>query len=201
VLEAQINPNYQETPYEFEYATMWSRGEISLPGGRDQLGGTAFGPNLQAGTTYYYRAVASNVDGVSYGAVKAVTTASFPALPAFKSSPQVVAPEASPPTPIEVPGTTTTKTKTLTNAQKLAKALKACAKKLRGKRAACEKARKKHPKKRKGDRNRRCSKRRSTRTTRKRHTSLNPSPSRAGKEISLPGGRNQLGWYDPRGPS
>jgi len=147
-LQTQMNFEFGETPAlgSIEVASLVPGSES---GATTEIE-TVFGSNLQAGTTYYYRAVASNDDGVSYGAIKAFTTASFTALAAFKSSSTTVTPEASPPTPIEVPGTTTPKKTTLTNAQKLAKALKTCAKKPKSKRAACEKqARKKYPTKKK----------------------------------------------------
>jgi hypothetical protein len=73
-LEAQVNPNYQETTYSFQYATEES---VLLEGhGTTVLGGTlpagsiptgfgehsahAFISGLQPNTAYYYRVVASN---------------------------------------------------------------------------------------------------------------------------------------------
>jgi hypothetical protein len=100
----------------------------------------SFGNYLPPGTTFYYRARASNADGVRYGAVKSFTTASFPAPPTLSSSPLLVLPKAMPSTETGVP----TPRKSSTS-QKLAKALKACAKKPKSKRAACRRqARKKY---------------------------------------------------------
>ncbi|HEY2767178.1 MAG TPA: hypothetical protein VGI76_02920 [Solirubrobacteraceae bacterium] len=104
----------------------------------------SFGNYLPPGTTFYYRARASNADGVSYGAVKSFTTASFPAPPTLTSPPLLVLPPA-PPAPKT--GHTAPKKKPLSNSQKLAKALKACAKKPKSKRASCKRqARKKYKK-------------------------------------------------------
>lgn len=96
----------------------------------------SFGNYLPPGTTFYYRARADNADGVSYGAVKTFTTASFPAPPTLTSPPLLVLPPA-PPAPKT--GHTAPKKKHRSNSQKLAKALKACAKKPKSKRAACRK--------------------------------------------------------------
>lgn len=96
--------------------------------------------NLPPGTTFYYRAVASNSDGVSYGVVKSFTTAAFSAPPAFSIPALPVLPQKSIPPeekpPKQQPG------------GKLAKALKVCSKKPKSKRAACRRrARRKYGKK------------------------------------------------------
>jgi hypothetical protein len=96
----------------------------------------SFGNYLPPATTFYYRARASNADGVSYGAVKSFTTASFPAPPTLSSPPLLVLPQAPPPIKTQLPAP---KKKAPSTAQKLAKALKACAKKPKSKRAACRK--------------------------------------------------------------
>ena len=99
---------------------------------------------LQPGTTYYYRVTASNGDGIKQGAEQSFTTAGLPDL--FTVPPvvplytgyQVPLPKES------GPGSTTTTTKTLTNAQKLGKALNACKRdKSKAKRESCEKREKK----------------------------------------------------------
>ncbi len=92
--------------------------------------------DLDPGTTYHYRFVAINSEGRVYGADQTFTT------PPYSS------PIMQPPTvpllavpaiafPAEEP-TTTAKSKPLTKAQKLAKALQACRKGKRSKRAGCE---------------------------------------------------------------
>ncbi len=93
--------------------------------------------SLQPGTTYYYRASASNVDnagGPNRGAVKSFTTASFPAPPTLSSPPLLT---------VTLTGLTTStppkvSTPKKSNAKKLTKALKVCAKKPKSKRAACK---------------------------------------------------------------
>jgi hypothetical protein len=106
---------------------------------------------LSAGTTYHYRLVASSEGGISYGEDETFTT------------PGIVDPLINPVTtpliatlaiafPTGSQANTGTTTKTLTSAQKLAAALKACHAKKGKKRAACEvTARKRYaPVKRKG---------------------------------------------------
>ncbi len=66
-LEAQLNPNNQETSYHFEYATnpglsgaVTLAGAGPLSGYGDQAAGVATGHVLAPGTTYYYRLIAEN---------------------------------------------------------------------------------------------------------------------------------------------
>jgi hypothetical protein len=100
----------------------------------------SFGNYLPPGTTFYYRAVATNADGTSYGVVKTFTTASFAVPPALISPPLLVLPQTqSSPSTTKTGGSTHHKRKPLSRAKKLAKALKACAKKPKSKRAACRK--------------------------------------------------------------
>jgi hypothetical protein len=100
-----------------------------------------FPGDLQPGTTYYYRVLATSSDGTGEGALASFTTLSSPVPAAF-------APAASPPfVPFasiaelearEAPAHPTS-SQPLTNAQKLAAALKACHKlKKKHKRASCE---------------------------------------------------------------
>jgi len=100
----------------------------------------AFNGSLQQGTTYYYRTVATNNDGTSYGAEKSFTTGSFPGLPAgtpvqLIAWPPFVAAALAAAEPHAA--TNTGGPKPLTKAQKLAKALKACGKKPKKQRATC----------------------------------------------------------------
>ena len=105
----------------------------------------AFGDYLQAGTTYYYRAVASNRYGTGYGAWQSFSTGSFAALPTIAAIPTIAFPSSR--------ATTTPSTgapggkKTLSKAKKLAAALRTCAKKPKKRRAGCERqARRKYEK-------------------------------------------------------
>ncbi len=103
----------------------------------------SYANNLQPGTTYYYRVLATNPDGTEYGAIRSFTTTSFPEPASLPQTPLLTLPTSqSPPTT-----KTTTAAKPLTNTQKLAKALKACKKdKPKSKRTTCEKqAHKKYP--------------------------------------------------------
>ncbi len=87
-LEAQINPNFQETTYEFEYGTNEAlTGATAVPGGtlaaasEPQLAGPAdIGGGLTPGTTYFYRVVATNGTSTTDGPVEQFTTQATPAL-------------------------------------------------------------------------------------------------------------------------
>jgi hypothetical protein len=113
----------------------------------------SFGNYLPPGTTFYYRACATNADGTNCGAVKTFTTASFPMPPAYSVPSLPVLPVQS----VTPPGGKTSgggsgskghRKKRSGSSKKLAKALKACAKKPKSKRAACQRqARKKYGKK------------------------------------------------------
>jgi hypothetical protein len=98
--------------------------------------------NLQPGATYHYRLCATDVDGTTYGGDETFTTPGYSNSIILPATPALV-----PYAPIAVPTETTglRGTKALTSAQKLAKALKACRKDRKSKRAGCERqARKKY---------------------------------------------------------
>jgi trimeric autotransporter adhesin len=82
---AQVNPNGQQTAFTFEYGTSTSFGAISPVVALDDadalepVSSTLAG--LTAGTTYYYRVVASNASGTTLGAVGSFTTAGATAPP------------------------------------------------------------------------------------------------------------------------
>jgi phosphodiesterase/alkaline phosphatase D-like protein len=105
--------------------------------------------SLSPGTTYYYRLVATSLSGSSepegsFTTVPgpAVSPAATPALIPYQSIAELNAKEAK--EDKKLPGPVVTRT--LTNAEKLKKALKACKKKKGAKRAKCEaSARKKYP--------------------------------------------------------
>jgi hypothetical protein len=142
-LTTTINPNGLATEYEIQIATsgvytpvaVESAGQESTP---QSAGYTLTG--LAPATIYQVRIVAWNTAGETTSTVQTLTTAGAPA-PSFTQPPASV---LVPFTPAVAPSGETTaptaKAKPLTNAQKLAKALKACKKdKSKGKRATCEK--------------------------------------------------------------
>jgi hypothetical protein len=133
-----------QTVAQFEFGTVPGAGSMvpasATPGaGSTETLTASFEGDLQPGTTYYYRTVATNVDGTGYGEERSFTTGTFPgqAGPAAVSLvawPGFVLKELAggiPPIPA------VTGPKPLTKKQKLAKALKACNKKHGKKRAAC----------------------------------------------------------------
>jgi hypothetical protein len=99
---------------------------------------------LSSGTLYYYRLIASNLNGIAEPPPEgAFTTAAGPGAsspltqpptPPLLATPVIAFPSESP----TGGGVQGKNTKRLTNAQKLANALKACRKKPKSKRAACE---------------------------------------------------------------
>jgi NHL repeat len=148
-----VDPDGQPATYAFELGV--------YAGGATQYGVVFFGPagtgsvpveetlgltGLQPGTTYAYRVEIASGYGTATGAAALFTTAGLPeVLVSPISLPLLAVPSIPfpPPTATVVvqPGV-----KTLTNAQKLTKALKACRQKPKGaKRAACDaKARKRY---------------------------------------------------------
>jgi hypothetical protein len=89
-LEAQVNPNNQETSYSFEYSTQ-ATGEVlegsivtaagagSLSGFGDQTASVPTGGVLEAGTTYFYRVIAKNAASEeTEGKVERFTTVPAP---------------------------------------------------------------------------------------------------------------------------
>jgi hypothetical protein len=91
-------------------------------------------PYLQPGITYHYRVAATNSAGTSYGEDRTFTTLGYvlgssPALP-LVAPPRIAFPKTFPSSPA--------KPKSLTKAQKLARALKVCKAKAKLKRKNCE---------------------------------------------------------------
>ncbi len=150
-LSGTINPQGAETSYRFEYGTSVEYGTKAfgtvLPEQGEQTVTLSL-RGLQAGTTYHYRLVVTNPGGTSVGQDETFTTPPIsdplvnPTVPPLIATPNIAFPKEE-----KASGTTT---KTLTNAEKLKKALKACKKekkkKKKSKRVACEKrAKKKYP--------------------------------------------------------
>jgi hypothetical protein len=137
LLAGALDPMGWNTTYRFEYGTStaydasWPTLDVdmgTLTGNQPVLIALE---NLQPGTIYHYRLVATNPGGTGYGTDQAFTTAEYPV--------SVIQPNplggrlGLPP-----PKTAGTKTKTLTNSHKLANALKACKRKPKKQRAACQ---------------------------------------------------------------
>jgi hypothetical protein len=143
-LAASVDPQGEETTYEFQLGTSTSYGleqsgsALAAKGGAQAVSVVFTG--LERATTYHYRIEATNADGTSYGVDQTFTTPGSPlttlAAPPFIAAPAVVFPTEA--------GTGPTQ-KALTNAQKLSAALKACRKESKKKQAKCEaQARKKY---------------------------------------------------------
>ena len=86
-LEAQVNPNYQKTTYEFEYSTseaevLAGKGTpVAAAGALEGFGGQTASATtgvLAPGTTYYYRVLATNATGTTDGAVQSFTAVPLP---------------------------------------------------------------------------------------------------------------------------
>jgi hypothetical protein len=141
-LSATVSTNGLQTSYGFEIGT--EAGRYGPATGLGDIGGAATEEvrvtlsELQPGTTYYYRVTATNADGTVQGQPESFATPAFPTL----ISPPASAPLVAALTiafPTEEATSTTTTIRKVTNAQKLAKALKACRKdKQHSKRAKCE---------------------------------------------------------------
>ena len=84
-LGAQINPNLAATIYHFQYGIDTSYGSETLAGdsiGSDGIDHSVSNPvsGLQPGTTYHFRVVAVNLNGVSNGPDRTFTTPDVPAV-------------------------------------------------------------------------------------------------------------------------
>jgi streptogramin lyase len=155
-LTGTVTTNGLQTNYGFEIGT--EPGNYGPATGLGSIGGAATEEvsvalgKLQTGTTYYYRVEATNADGSGHGEPESFTTPGFPTLLTAPTSQTVIpyttitqleAKEAKEDKGIKVAAVT----KTLTNKEKLAKALKVCKReKSKTKRLKCEKAaHKKYP--------------------------------------------------------
>jgi hypothetical protein len=99
-LQAQVNPNYQEATFVFEYATneaMTGAAMVSAPAGTEPLPAgfedhavaVSVSEGLSPGTTYYYRVVATNATGTTQGPVQSFTTVGAPRAPGSGEAVQV----------------------------------------------------------------------------------------------------------------
>jgi hypothetical protein len=84
-LAGTVNPNGQETTFTFEFGLTTAYGTSTQPlgagGGTAEVPATAALINLQPGTLYHYRLVATNATGTTAGADQAFTTAGIPPPP------------------------------------------------------------------------------------------------------------------------
>ena len=144
-LTGSVGPRGLATSYVFEVGTSTSYDGARLFGNAGSSSGevqaTAALQYLVPSTTYHYRLVATNFDGTTYGQDQSFTT---PGVPSPVGQPATIPLIATPSVAFpSIAGATTgpakVTTKALTNAQKLKNALKACRKKPKRQRAACEK--------------------------------------------------------------
>jgi DNA-binding beta-propeller fold protein YncE len=151
-LNGEVNPAGHDLRYSFQYGPSSQYGQstpVQDAGEGAALTEVSAALADLAPGTYHYRLVAIGAEGVeSYTPDSTFTLYAPPPAPGanpFSPGQSIPVPFPTPallniPTPPPPPlETTTTTPKALTNAQKLAKALKACARKPRQKRATCEK--------------------------------------------------------------
>ena len=146
-ISGTVTTNGLQTNYGFEIGT--EAGAYGPATGLGSVGGASTEAvsvtlvELQPGTTYYYRVMASNADGTGQGEPETFTTPGFPSLLAAQvSPPQIATPATTFPTDVEgsaTPKTTKPKAKPKTKAQKLQNALKQCRRQPKQKRAQCQK--------------------------------------------------------------
>jgi hypothetical protein len=140
-ISGTVDPQGLQTSYGFEIGTEPgdygpATGLGSIGAGTTEEAVSLALQDLQPGTTYYYRLVATNVDGTSYGEDETFTTPGYlnliiqPATPALLAIPVIVFPKET---------TGVRGTGVLTKAQKLVEARKACRKKRGKQRTKCEK--------------------------------------------------------------
>jgi hypothetical protein len=144
-ITGSVDTRELQTAMQFEFGTTPYAGAMlpaTVVSSEGSVRGLAvvFSGELQPATTYDYRVVASNQDGVEYGAEQSFTTPGFPAaFPAATVIPLASYTSIGTLDANEAKEGKATAPKSLTRAQELAKALKAC-KRSRGKQrqAACE---------------------------------------------------------------
>jgi hypothetical protein len=144
VISATVNGDGQPATYKFEmgvyHGALTQYGVVFsglIGGGTAPVGESLELTGLQPGVTYAYRIVGQSGYGEAEGETLTFTTAGLPSVLVL---PSVLAQLPVP--PVSFPKVI----KPLTNAQKLATALKACKKKVKKQRASCERsARKKYP--------------------------------------------------------
>lgn len=106
-LNGTVNPGFGATTWHFEYGTTTAYGSVTPDqgagsGGVDQSASAALA-GLTPGTTYHYRVVAENSEGVSPGADRTFTTAAVPSLPGPSPDPGPVPAPSDPFAPLTPP--------------------------------------------------------------------------------------------------
>jgi hypothetical protein len=138
-ISGTVNPQGKETSYRFEYGEGTEYGTQvfgTILAGQGVETVTLNLRGIDPDTTYHYRLVASNAGGTAYGEDVTFTTPGIlDPLVSPAVAPLIATPALAFPKEEKASGTTT---KTLTNAEKLKKALKACHAKKGKKRAGCE---------------------------------------------------------------
>ena len=111
-LNASVSPNGSPTSYHFDYGTTTNYDSrvpaADVPVGSDAVPhsvGEVLG-GLLAGTTYHYRAVATNASGVSYGADASFVTAGVPVAEPPTTTQPPIQPPSSPPAQATLPPAT-----------------------------------------------------------------------------------------------
>jgi hypothetical protein len=146
-ISGTIDPRGIQSGYRFEYGTDTGYGTQTFGTASPDRGVQTVTLDLrgiEAGTTYHYRLVASNLGGTTVGEDETFTTpgVSSPIIPPLVT-PLIAVPAIKFPTGAATP-------KALTKAQKLAASLNACKRKPKKQRAACQKqVRKKYAPRRK----------------------------------------------------
>ncbi|MGC2374394.1 MAG: hypothetical protein WA484_11025 [Solirubrobacteraceae bacterium] len=140
-LTGLVDPQGWETGYQFQYGpttaygSVWPGIPVTLGALTSSQGVISNIQNLQPGTTYHYRLAASDQGGTTYGADQVFATVEYPVstvaqTPVLSANLGFLNPE---------PRTGKPAIKSLTRAQKLASALKACKREPKRRRAGCEK--------------------------------------------------------------
>ncbi|HEX3517958.1 MAG TPA: hypothetical protein VHT29_02880 [Solirubrobacteraceae bacterium] len=144
-----LDTNGLQSTTQFEFGTTPGAGALMAATAASSSGMvlslTASVQNLQPGTTYYYRAVARNRYGTSYGSEQAFTTSALTSPIAIPGAPAAVPYPSIAELNAKEASETPKPSKPLTRAQKLQKALKLCRKDPKKRRQTCErKARKQY---------------------------------------------------------
>jgi hypothetical protein len=94
LLNGSVNPNGAITTAWFEYGQTMNLGTVTnsqpMSGGNVYVDFSSAVTGLQTGTTYYYRAVAQNSYGTTYGTILSLTTTGGGYVPAAPSTPRVI---------------------------------------------------------------------------------------------------------------